>query len=39
MLHAQQLQFEDPGGAGLVEFTAAPPPDMLKVIATIDWKS
>jgi hypothetical protein len=33
------LRFEDPGGAGMVEFTAAPAADMLKVIEHIDWKS
>jgi 23S rRNA pseudouridine1911/1915/1917 synthase len=39
MLHAHQLRFEDPSGAGMVEFTAAPAADMLKVIEHISWKS
>jgi hypothetical protein len=33
------LRFEDPGGAGMVEFTAAPAADMLNVIEHISWKS
>ncbi len=39
MLHAHQLRFEDPSGAGMVEFTAAPAADMLNVIEHIRWKS
>ncbi len=38
MLHAHQLQFEDPVNGGSVEFTAAPAADMLKVIEQISWK-
>ena len=38
MLHAHQLQFEDPVKGGNVEFTAAPAADMLKVIEQISWK-
>ena len=38
MLHAHHLRFEDPGGAGMVEFTAAPAADMLNVIEHITWK-
>ena len=38
MLHAHQLQFEDPVRGGSVEFTAPPAADMLKVIEQISWK-
>ena len=38
MLHAHQLQFEDPVNGGSVDFTAAPAADMLKVIEQINWK-
>lgn len=38
MLHAHQLRFEDPAGGGLIEFTAQPAADMLRVIEEINWK-
>jgi len=37
MLHAHHLRFEDPAGAGEIEFTAPAAADMLRVIEHIRW--
>lgn len=37
MLHAHQLRFEDPGGAGEVSFVAPMPEDMAQVVEAIRW--
>ncbi|WP_144638877.1 RluA family pseudouridine synthase [Bordetella genomosp. 13] len=37
MLHARALRFDDPGGAGLVEFQSALPADMTAVQDAIQW--
>ena len=37
MLHAWQLRFDDPAGAGEVQFEADPPPDMQAVRQAIHW--
>lgn len=37
MLHAHHLRFEDPAGAGEIEFTASAAADMLRVIEHIRW--
>lgn len=39
MLHARALHFEDPGGRGEVDFTAAVPPDMSLVQEEIAWNA
>ncbi|MCY1310525.1 hypothetical protein D9M68_521680 [compost metagenome] len=39
MLHARALHFDDPGGRGEVEFTAAPPADMTLVQDSIAWNA
>ena len=39
MLHARALHFDDPGGAGEVQFTAAVPADMAQVQESIAWSA
>lgn len=39
MLHARALRFDDPGGAGLVEFQSALPADMIAVQDAIQWNT
>lgn len=38
MLHARALAFEDPGGAGRVNFEAEPASDMVVVQGNIEWQ-
>ena len=39
MLHARALHFDDPGGAGEVQFAAAVPADMAQVQESIAWSA